>query len=133
MTKYLPIQILCQIMVIAFLQVSPAFANSDSPFTDIDKKNHSARPLTENGGTCKIQTRSSDNSEWRQFVIDIRNGEFIGNVSNVLSGSAPGGNDMLSAADVKSCRLGEVHTPDAAWLFASALIGFVGLSNKRRV
>lgn len=32
-----------------------------------------------------------------------------------------------------TCRLGEVSESAAFWLFASALIGFVGLSSKRRV
>jgi len=120
MNKYLSKQRLCLIittLIIGISQISPAFADSNSA----------------SGGTCKIQTQSADNSEWHQLIVDVKNGKFFGNVSSVLNGSASSDYDMLSAMDIKSCRIGEVHTPDAAWLFASALIGFVGLSNKRRV
>lgn len=32
----------------------------------------------------------------------------------------------------ESCRQSEVSTPAATWLFGCALMGFVGLSNKKR-
>jgi hypothetical protein len=32
-----------------------------------------------------------------------------------------------------NCREGEVPLPAASWLFLLALIGFVGLSNKRKI
>lgn len=39
----------------------------------------------------------------------------------------------VDSASSSNCQLGEVPTPAATWLFALALVGFVGLSNKRRV
>jgi len=143
MNKYLPTPTLCQILatlLIGFLQISPAFANSDlvmkyaapqitSETTGVIRNKQNIG----NGGTCKTQTSLTGNSEWSQFIADVKNGEFFGNVSTLLNGSTPSDYDMLSSMDAASCRLGEVRTPDAAWLFASALIGFVGLSNKRRV
>ncbi len=35
--------------------------------------------------------------------------------------------------NVNNCRAGEVPLPAARWLFLLALIGFVGLSNKRKI
>lgn len=35
--------------------------------------------------------------------------------------------------NANSCRAGEVPLPAASWLFLLALIGFVGLSNKRKI
>ncbi len=35
--------------------------------------------------------------------------------------------------NANNCRAGEVPLPAASWLFLLALIGFVGLSNKRKI
>lgn len=39
----------------------------------------------------------------------------------------------LTSNSEKKCRVGEVSSPAATWLFGCALMGFVGVSNKRRV
>lgn len=55
----------------------------------------------------------------------------------------PKGKDQQSTAsctayfkesvNANNCRAGEVPLPAARWLFLLALIGFVGLSNKRKI
>jgi hypothetical protein len=37
------------------------------------------------------------------------------------------------SVNANNCRAGEVPLPAASWLFLLALIGFVGLSNKRKI
>jgi hypothetical protein len=39
--------------------------------------------------------------------------------------------DAISEADLKKCELSQVPLPAATWLLISALIGFIGLSNRR--
>lgn len=76
-----------------------------------------------------------------QIIAGLSGGEKFGNVLFAIESSdakiipdAKGGvdYDMISQSDVLSCHVDEVPIPTAGWLFASALLGFITFSNKRR-
>ena len=73
------------------------------------------------------------NSEWDQFVNRFNNTKFVSTLDSKYDADKSWDNYKMSDSNLENCRLGEVSVPVASWLFASALIGFVGLSNKRRV
>jgi hypothetical protein len=50
-----------------------------------------------------------------------------------LSSTASCAAYFKETVNANSCRAGEVPLPAASWLFLLALIGFVGLSNKRKI
>lgn len=64
-------------------------------------------------------------AEWSAFLSDLSHGNLV-SLTRL-------GQQQDNAQSNEDCRLGEVPTSAAGWLFATALIGFVGLSNKRRV
>jgi hypothetical protein len=74
---------------------------------------------------ASITQKITGDAEWSEFLSELRHGKLISLTRiNQQNNNAQGNED---------CRLGEVPTAAAGWLFATALIGFVGLSNKRRV
>jgi len=74
---------------------------------------------------CESLThRLTGDAEWSAFLSELRHGKVL-NMASANQGGRLLGNE--------NCRLGEVPVSAAGWLFATALIGFVGLSNKRRV
>jgi hypothetical protein len=71
-----------------------------------------------------LTQKTTGDAEWRAFLSELRHGKLV-SLTRI--------NQQNNAQGSEDCRLGEVPTAAAGWLFATALIGFVGLSNKRRV
>lgn len=124
MKKHIPEAIFKLILTIFLLNlayVTPSSAASET-YTN----------MSSGTSVCSVGKQHAT-SEWSQFLNDFNGGKLFSNINNVFLGESSRGYSMLHEADAEACRLGEVFTRDAIWLFASALIGFVGLSNKRRV
>jgi hypothetical protein len=95
--------------------------------SELDNLDNKVQPnISDISFTCTSLTQKiTGDAEWSAFLSELRHGNLVS-----LTRSSQQQNDAQGHED---CRLGEVQTSAAGWLFATALIGFVGLSNKRRV
>jgi hypothetical protein len=89
---------------------------------------------------AQIQTKLTD-VPLTQLFVDLSNGQSLSNALYAFQGSdnhltVEAKNsvdyDAISKADVQNCHVNEVPVPAAVWLFASALVGFITFSNRRR-
>lgn len=77
-----------------------------------------------------------------QIFVDLSKGESLSNALYAFQGLTFNQTqevdngldyDTISQLDTQNCHVNEVPAPAAGWLFASALIGFITYSNRRRV
>ena len=89
-----------------------------------------------------VNNVKNNDVQWERFLNDFSDGRLVSNINYVFSGVAINLNDSdsdfidydaMAGSDLKNCDVSEVPIPAAAWLFASAIVGFVGLSNRRRI
>lgn len=80
----------------------------------------------------------STNAEWVTFIGTLASGETLENlVADFMSGAARAGMHVISinggTSDAYVTGPSQVPLPGAAWLFGSALLGFMAVANRRRV
>ena len=89
-----------------------------------------------------VNNVKNNDVQWERFLNDFSDGRLVSNINYVFSGVAINLNDSdsdfidydaMAGSDLKNCDVSEVPIPAAGWLFASAIVGFVGLSNRRRI
>ena len=89
-----------------------------------------------------VSNVKNNDAQWERFLNDFSDGRLVSNINYVFSGVAINLNDSdsdfidydaMAGSDLKNCDVSEVPIPAAGWLFASAIVGFVGLSNRRRI
>ena len=84
---------------------------------------------------CILSTSSAhaiENSNY-QSNIDVNQTETANQRVKQQSSTASCAAYFKETVNANNCRAGEVPLPAASWLFLLALIGFVGLSNKRKI
>jgi hypothetical protein len=95
------------------------------------------------------QVLNFDVSELGQLTRDLGNGKLLSNIvlmfsdtpqaafvdkSNQFTANLQASDyDAISKSDLQHCKASEVPVPAAAWLFGSALFGFVSLSSRRKI
>ena len=93
-------------------------------------------------GNCSTQmSKKLLHTPWDQILVDLNKDESITNIFDVFQGSGLASvsenkdsldYDIISDSDRQNCNVDEVPIPAAGWLFASALLGFITYSNRRR-
>jgi len=102
-------------------------------------KNHNANSIAFNAQACATSVQAAaNNADWDQFVNYFLDGKFLENINHADSGTLVGKQQNPAyvecmRAGVQNARNDEVPFTTLAWLSVAALIGFVGLSNKKRV
>jgi hypothetical protein len=92
---------------------------------------------------------SFDVNELSQLMHDLGNGKLLSSIMLLFSDSQHASfsdkssiviasadvidYDAISKSDLQNCKPSEVPIPAAAWLFGSALFGFVSLSSRRKI